>query len=235
MTAAGNEQDSNDDEDLHQVARAEVARISAIAGLPVPGVIVVPALGPGSPAANARFRTPRGVPTIKVTETAVRELPADALEFLLAHELGHYANDAWWTRRARLYGLGIGLGAIMFFGGLIMAATADISGFGPTPAAGWVTMGIGAIITVRGFFGFFAFNRAEEIRADLFSAHQQGQSAGAESLFAAWDDDKPEKHRSRLGRRLCLLGRTHPYRATRLAAIRAELATDDPQDTRRTR
>lgn len=221
MTTTDNEQSSRGEEGLHRVARAHMARVSTAAGLPEPAVLLVPTLGSGSPAANAKFTTLRGVPTIKITEAAVRDLPSSALEFLLAHEFWHSANNSWWRRRVWLYVLGIGLGVILLLGGIIMGATAE--SFNTSPAAGYITSGFGAIITVRGFFGYFADSRAEEIRADLFAARHHGHPEGAESLFAAWDDDKPEAELSSAGRRWRLRVRTHPYRATRLDAIRTDL------------
>ena len=217
-------------DDLLQDARAIVGRASAQAGLPTPAVKLAPRVDkPGAPKANAEYQVIHGVPTIKITETALRELPSNALESLVTHELGHLADETWWKQKRRQYLAGLSFAALLLFAGLIAAATANTSNADMT--SGWAAMASGVTVAFAAYLIFQANKRAGEVRADRFAARQHGNLSSAQALFAAWDREAPEPtHR----RGLRLLFRSHPYRATRLEAIEAELNRQDPPATRRT-
>lgn len=218
-------------ESLLREAREIVGRVAAQASLPTPEVALArPVDKLRSPRANARFKTLHGVPTIKVTEAALRELPYGVLEFLLTHELGHLASEEWWTQRFRRFAAGFALGALLMFGGITAGGIAQ-SASTNTIAAG-VTTAIGAVIAAGSWLLLRANSRTDELRADAFAACQHGNLSSAHGLFEVWDRQAPEREWSR-GLRLPLRG--HPYRATRLEAIEAEISRQDPSATRRTR
>lgn len=76
-------------------ARASLARLASLAGMPVPALRVVP-----SEQANAFVVDDVDHPvTVLVTEAALAELPGEELEAVLAHELFHVAHGD--TRLAR--------------------------------------------------------------------------------------------------------------------------------------
>lgn len=205
--------------DLLGEARVIVERVAAQAGLPSPAVELAPTVDkPGAPRANAHCQVIRGVPTIKITEVALRELPSDILESLVTHELGHLADETWWKQKRRQYLAGLSFAALLLFAGLIAAATADTSDADMTPGA--VTMGCGAIVASTAYLIFRANSRTSELRADRFVARQHGNLSSSQALFAVWDREAPEPTQHR---RLRLLFRSHPYQAIRLTAIEAEI------------
>jgi Zn-dependent protease with chaperone function len=224
MTTPQDRQATSGGDALLQLARTQVAALSVHADLPTPLVILVPSIGgPGSPWANAKFVSPRGVTTIKVTHAAMRELPPDALDFLLTHELGHYADASWWARRARVHGVMASVVGVLIFAGLVIAAVADTSG--TSTLHGWIIFWTGLIVIAAVFLVRLADSRVGERRADVFAARQLGNLVGARELFAVWDRDTPEPEK---GRRLTLLKRSHPYHSTRLETMQVELNRNDP-------
>ena len=206
------------DDDLLQIARNQVARISTAAGLVTPVVVLVDSIeGKGSPRANAKFTTPDGVPTITVTKAAVRKLPFDVLEVLLGHELGHHADESWWRRKRRQYLTGWGMAGLLLIGGVLAGAIADSNDASWIP--GLAVAGVGGIVYFRSFFVFRRNQRVGEVRADVFAARQHTQVDSARALFAVWESERPESPQCR---HLRLPFRSHPYRATRLKNFEAE-------------
>ncbi|MUK02542.1 M48 family metalloprotease [Vibrio cholerae] len=217
-------------DDLLQEARAIVGRVTAQASLPTPVVALAPRVGkPSASRANAEYKAIRGVPTITITETAMRELPSDPLEFLLTHELGHLADEAWWKRKTHQFLAGMGFAALLAIGGVVVGRITENSGVGYAP--GLAIFAISLIVAGALCLTYLANSRTHELRADLFAARQHGHLSSAQALFGAWDRDAPEPTQHR---RLRIPFRTHPYRATRLEAIEAELTRQDPPATRRT-
>ncbi|MEG9250089.1 M48 family metalloprotease [Arthrobacter sp. Soc17.1.1.1] len=217
-------------DDLLQEARAIVERAAEQAGLPTPAVtFAAPIDKPGAPRANAEYKVIRGVPMIKVTEAALRELPSDLLRFLLLHEVGHFADEAWWKRNTRQFLAGMGFAVLLALGGVVVGPIGENFGAGYAPG-----LAIFAVsLIVAGALGliYLANSRTNELRADRFAGRQHGNLLSARDLFEVWDREAPERV---WGRGLLLLVRSHPYRATRLEAIEAELNRQDPPATRRT-
>ncbi|MBG6185276.1 Zn-dependent protease with chaperone function [Arthrobacter sp. CAN_A214] len=183
--------DRTADDALLQEARAIVGRVTAQVGLPTPVVALAPSVGkPGAPRANAEYKAIRGVPTIKITESAMRELPFDVLRFLLTHELGHFANEAWWKRKTRQFMAGMGFAALLLLGGVVVGLIAESSGAGVFP--GLAIAAVSLIVAIASPFTYLANSRTHELRADLFAARQHGNLSSARALFAAWDRDAPE-------------------------------------------
>jgi Zn-dependent protease with chaperone function len=217
-------------DNLLQEARAIVRRAAEQAGLPTPAVALAPSVGkPGAPRANAEYKAILGVPTITVATSAMQELPPDPLELLLTHELGHLADEAWWKRKTRQFLTGMGFAVLLALGGMVVGPIGENAGAGYAPGLAIFTVSL----IVAGALGltYRAKSRTNELRADRFAARQHGKLSSAQALFAAWDRDCPEPTQHR---RLRLPLRTHPYRATRLTAIEAELARQKPPATRRT-
>lgn len=215
---------------LLQEACAIVGRVAAQAGLPTPAVALALSVGkPGAPRANAEYKAILGVPTITVATSAMQELPPDPLGFLLTHELGHLADEAWWKRKTRQFLAGMAFAALLAIGGVVVGPIGENSGAGYAP--GLAMFAVSLIVAGALSLTYLANSRTHELRADLFAARQHGDLSSARALFAAWDREAPERE---WGRGLLLPIRTHPYRSTRLTAIEAELNRQDPPATRRT-
>jgi hypothetical protein len=207
-------------DELQNTARIQVARISGQEGLQVPEVSIVRSVGPGPFRADAHFATPKGVPTIEVTERAVRELSAQGLAFLLAHGLGHLADPAWYVRRTRGLVAVFSLAGVLMFGGVLAAVLAGYFNASPSGGAAAVVTGVvtfGAWLLLAG-----AVSRAAELRADLFALRHDPELTGAREVFDSWEADKPDPTGPMtLRRHVALLFRTRPYRSTRLQTMQA--------------
>lgn len=215
-----------DDQELLQTVRAHVRRISIRTGLPELRITLVDHLSSGKDSVNARVRTSNGEPGIDVTRRAARELCPDALEALLFHEFGH-ASDT--TSKATFKVVRARLLAAYLAGSILILAVVTSwpfivivkqapFWFHPLQFAGVVVAGAAGLI-------WQALKRSEERRADTFAITHLGRIDGAESLFAAWAVDQPEKIPStRFWQAIKLLGRGHPYDHTRLTSMRAVLA-----------
>ncbi|WP_159620474.1 M48 family metalloprotease [Arthrobacter zhaoguopingii] len=210
-------------DELQEAARIQVARISGEEGLQVPEVSIVQSVEPGALRADAHFTTPKGVPTIEVTERAIRELSLEGRTFLLAHELGHLADAAWSARRTRVLVAVFSLAGVLMLGGFLAAVLAgyfNASSFGgvATLVIGLVTLGVWLLMAC-------AMSREGKMRADVFALRHDPELTGARELFDSWEADKPEATGPMsLTRRVSFLFRTRPYRSTRLQTMQAALS-----------
>jgi Zn-dependent protease with chaperone function len=210
-------------DELQKAAGVHVARISGEEGLQVPEVTIVRSVEPGHFRADARFAMRKGVPTIEVTERAMRELSLEGLAFLLAHELGHLADAAWHVRRTRVLAAVFSLAGVLMLGGFLAAALAgyfNASSFGGVAAVviGVVTLGVWLLMAC-------AVSREGKMRADMFALRHDPELAGAREVFDSWEAGTPEATGPMtLTRRVSFLIRTRPYRSTRLRTMQAALS-----------
>jgi Zn-dependent protease with chaperone function len=210
-------------DELQKAARSQVARISGEEGLQVPGVSIVRSVGPGPFRADAHFATRKGVPTIEVTERAIRELSAGGLAFLLAHELGHLADAAQFARRTRVLVAVFSLAGALIFGGFLAAALAGY--FHASPLGGVTALVIGVATLGVWLLMACAMSREGEMRADMFALRHDPELTGAHEVFDSWEADKPDPTGPMtLTRRVSFLFRTRPYPSTRLRAMHAALS-----------
>ncbi len=213
-------------DELQKAARIQVARISGEEGLQMPEVTIVRSVEPGPFRAGAHFATPKGVPTIEVTERAMRELSLEGLTFLLAHELGHLADAAWWARRTRVLVAVFSLAGVLMFGGFLAAVLAGY--FNASSLGGVVTLVIGLVTLGVWLLLVGAISRAGEVRADMFALRHDLKLTGARNVFDSWEADKPEATGPvTLTRRVSFLFRTRAYRSTRLRIMQAALARNN--------
>ncbi|MBJ2122535.1 M48 family metalloprotease [Arthrobacter sp. MSA 4-2] len=207
-------------DELQKAVRKHVARISGEEGLQVPEVSIVRSVGPGPSRADAYFAMPQGVPTIEVTERALRELSVEGLTFLLAHELGHLADAAWCARRTRVLVAVFSLAGVLMLGGFLAGALAgyfNASSLGGVAAlvTGVVTLGVWLLMVG-------AMSREGEVRADMFALRHDPELIGARTVFDSWGADKPDPSGPMtLRRRVSYLFRTRPDRSTRLRTMQA--------------
>ena len=210
-------------DELQRAARIHVSRISGEEGLQVPGVSIVRSVGPGPSRADAYFATRKGVPTIEVTERALRELSLEGLTFLLAHELGHLADAAQFARRTRLLVAVFSLAGVLMLGGFLTAALAGY--FNASSYGGFAALVIGLVTLGVWLLKACAMSREGEMRADMFALRHDPELTGAREVFDSWEVDKPEATGPMtLTRRVSFLFRTRPYRSTRLRAMQAALS-----------
>lgn len=208
------------DAELRRTVGAHVARISAETGLREPAINLVRSLGSGKPSINAQFRTPKGVPTIKITWRAVQELSHDGLRFLLTHEFGHLANVRfrrwhWWWSAIYL------IGALIAIGGLVELFTSITTG---NTGQGLSVVWLGLFVALGGLLASRAHSRIDERRADNFAVRAIGDLLGARAFFTVLEEDKPEKLPSAgLARNTVLLWRSHPYHYMRLHCMQEVL------------
>ncbi len=213
-------------DELQEAAHIHVARISGEEGLQVPGVTVVRSVEPGQFRANAHFATRKGVPTIEVTERAMRELSIEGLAFLLAHELGYLADAAWCVRRTRGLVAVFSLAGVLMLGGFLAAALAGY--FNASSFGGVITLVIGLVTFGAWLLMACAMSRAGEVRADLFAIRHDPELTGARESFDWWDADEPEATGPMtLTRRVSYLFRTRPYRSMRLRTMQAALSRNN--------
>ncbi len=207
-------------DELQKAARIHVARISGEEGLQMPEVTIVRSVEPGPSRADARIATPKGGPTIEVTERAMRELSLEALTFLLAHELGHLADAAWCARRTRVLVAVFSLAGVLMFGGFLAAVLAGY--FNASSLGGVLTLVIGLVTFGVWLLMACAMSRTGEVRADMFALRHDPELTGARNVFDSWEADKPDPTGPiTLTRRVSFLFRTRPNRSTRLQTMQA--------------
>jgi hypothetical protein len=217
---------------LQKAARIHVARISGEECLQVPGITIVRSVEPGSFRADAHFATSKGVPTIEVTERAMRELSIEGLAFLLAHELGHLADAAWYARRTCVLVAVFSLAGVLMFGGFLAAALAGY--FNASSYGGVAALVIGLVMLAVWLLMACAMSRAAEVRADMFAIRHDPELTGTREVFDSWEADKPDPTGPMtLRRRVAFLFRPRPYRSTRLRTMQAALSktTEDQEQT----
>jgi heat shock protein HtpX len=151
-----------DSPDLYQM----VQRLSERAGLPMPGVYIVP-----NPGANA-FATGRDPQhaAVAVTEGIMRILPADELEAVIAHELSHVSNRDTLTQAVAA----TVAGAISFLAQMAMwfgGSYRDEEGNGPNPVALLLTM---ILAPIAATVIQLAISRTREYGADAGAARLTG-------------------------------------------------------------
>lgn len=179
-------------DDLLQEALAIVRRAAEQAGLPTPAVALAPSVGkPGAPRANAEYKAILGVPTITVATAAMQELPPDPLEVLLTHELGHFADEAWWKRKTRQFLAGMGFAVLLAIGGVVVGPIGENSGAGYAP--GLAIFAVSLLIAGALGLTYLANSRTSELRADRFAARHHGNLSSAHDLFKVWDREAPER------------------------------------------
>ena len=219
------------DDALQQRAETAMAVVAQLANVAAPATDVVAVLG--SPAggpergvgdgglAVTRFRG--GRPTVVFAQAALTGLSPAAVRSLAAHELAHVlrrARSSTMARYAWLLGyLGLVLAGLALTGSAL-AATPQLAG----PAT------LATMAAAVAFLGIqVAFDRREEIAADLFAIDLTRDLDAATELMRFYEDNlaRPLPARS-LGHAWALLDRrclaTHPEPQARLAAMRRHLA-----------
>lgn len=211
----GPEQAEHHDE-LLQTVRDQVVIISVRTGLREPEVDLVRLFKLRRPTINAHFWMPSGVPTITITERAVRELSHDALRFMLTHEFGHFAHWDFRQRGWRRYvGISVLGASILVIGFVLLIGSISSGDFG----LGQRVFGTGALIAVGGFLALRAHCRVDEYKVDDYAARQTDDLPAAREFFTALEKDRPP---SRLGR-VTRMWDDHPPLRDRLEAVQRTL------------
>jgi Zn-dependent protease with chaperone function len=224
------------DEVLQAQAAAAMATVAAAAHVAPPATDVVAYLGtptgddarPAGDGGLAVTRFRAGHPaTVVFAQAALTGLSRSALQSLAAHELGHVVRRERTSAAAR-YGWLAGYLALMLAGGGLtvtaLLATPQLAG----PALLATTSAAVAFLALQ-----VAFDRREEIAADLFAVDLTHDLEAAAELMGFYEENvaKPLPA-GRLGRPWAQLERrwfaTHPDPRSRLAAMRRHLV--DQQD-----
>lgn len=219
------------DERLQARAAAAMAAVAALANVAPPAADVVAYLGtptgddarPAGDGGLAVTRFRAGHPaTVVFAQAALTGLSRPALQSLAAHELGHVVRRERSSAAAR-YGWLAGYLALMLAGGglTVTALLAAPQLAGPAMLA--------TMSAAVAFLGLqVAFDRREEIAADLFAVDLTRDLEAAAELMGFYEENvaKPTPAGG-LGRAWAHLERrwfaTHPTPRVRLAAMRRHL------------
>lgn len=221
---------------LDHRAVTRLTRLCADTGLPVPQVRVLPLLGRPHPSwsgllghlgcAETRHLYRRR-PRIHLSAHAVVDLSDQALDHLLAHELGHVARHRqlgphlahWLWLYGYLLLTAMGLAAIGWTNFYLPAGS--VSSWGDVGVLLAVLVALTAYMALR-----TASMRAEETGADLFAVRLLDTSDGAREVAEYTDIHMPEpsvRGVRHLLRPVTRLLASHPPRERRLAVMESHL------------
>lgn len=219
------------DEGLQDKAAAAMAAAAALANVAPPATDVVAYLGTPTgddarPAGDGglavtRFRS--GHPaTVVFAQAALTGLSPTALQSLAAHELGHVVRREHSSAAAR-YGWLVGYLALMLAGGGLTATALLAAPQMAGPAMLATTSAALAFLGLQ-----VAFDRREEIAADLFAVDLTRDLEAAAELMSFYEENVTKPPTSGgLGRAWAQFERrwfaTHPAPQARLAAMRRHL------------
>lgn len=222
------------DDALQQRAATAMASVAQLANVPAPATDVLAILGAPTSAperevgdeglAVTRFRA--GRPTVVFAQAALTGLSPAAVQSLAAHELAHVLRRAHSSTTAH-YAWLLGY-LVLVLAGLSLTITALVAA--PQLAGPAMLATMAAAVAFLGLQ--VAFDRREEIAADLFAIDLTGDLDAASELMLFYENNLARPLPARgLGRAWALLERrwfaTHPEPQARLAAMRRHL-TDHP-------
>ncbi|GAA0978950.1 Protease HtpX [Nocardioides aquaticus] len=229
---AKDDDDPGDIDGLRQLAATAMAAVASRASVAAPAVDVVAVLG--APLANSggpvtgdgglavtRFRVGRP-PTVVFATPALTGLSPAAVHSLAAHELAHVIRREHGSAAGRYVWL-VGYLVLMVAG-----AGLSVTALATSPQLGGLAL-MATLATAVMFLGLqVAFDRREEIAADLFAAELTHDLEAAAELMRFLDeyvtrpllDGRSARAVTRLDRRWFA---THPPATARLAAMRSHL------------
>lgn len=225
--------DRDDIDDLRQLATTAMTAVASSAGVTAPAVDVVAVLGvpianSGEPVAGdgglavTRFRVGRP-PTVVFASAALTGLSPAAVRSLAAHELAHVIRRERSSPAARFAWLG---GYLLL---MVAGASVSVIGLAMSPQLGGLAL-MATLATAVAFLALqVAFDRREEIAADLFAVELTLDLDAAAELMRFLDEHVTRPlPAGRFARAVTCLERrwfaTHPPALARLAAMRRRLA-----------
>lgn len=221
--------------------RAEqcTSRLARAAGVKPPPVVAVPVLGNGRghqgrlDGALAITESRDGEPTIYIAQAAAEALPDTALDYLLAHELGHVV--AW---RRPTYRSSLRIKELLMFGPgataallAVAEAIAVATSTATVPRSALILFAAWPVLLVLGQMGRMAVQRREELAADRWAGQLLGTVVGLEACAQWTAQHAAPRRRQHLGE--WLLTGTHPKYSTRLAAMRKVVSGGPPHSAPR--
>ncbi|WP_341925154.1 M48 family metalloprotease [Nocardioides psychrotolerans] len=227
--------DPGDIDGLRQLAAAAMTAVASRASVAAPAVDVVTVLGvplanSGGPVtgdgglAVTRFRVGHA-PTVVFATAALTGLSPAAVHSLAAHELAHVIRRERSSAAGRYAWLA---GYLVLMG---TGASLGVTALGTSPQLGGLAL-TATLATAVALLGLqVAFDRREEIAADLFAVELTHDLAAAAELMRFLDehvtrplpDGRPARGLARLERRWLA---AHPPAPARLAAMRRHLAEE---------
>lgn len=208
-----------------RLVRGETQRVCAAVGFsPPPAVHIVAGLRSTRDNATAEVRAlkRRRDYEINMPLRVVESCSADALRWLVAHEVGHVITRSTSQERFRSATLILALvAALLCLGTTVAGAAADLSG-GVDEWNFWRVVTMGLFLVSLGVVS--SLRRADERRADVFAAVYLGQVKGAEEYFAFTSNAHIKPSRTDTLTRLILWPlRSHPSHRERLKLMRQHL------------
>lgn len=152
----------------------------------------------------------------------VQGCPADALRWLVAHEVGHTAIRNKFQERLKVTALGVALVlALLCLATTAAGAVAELSGGSDQWGyLRWLPL-VGFLLVLM---GISALRRADERRADAFAVAYLGEVRGAEQYFAFTDAAGHGTSSDKLFRTVLWPIRTHPSHSERLRFMSKRLS-----------
>ena len=205
--------------------QTETRRVSDWAGITSPKVTIVAGLRGTGDDSTADIR-PLGCGhgygyEINMPLRVVQGCSPAALQWLVAHEVGHAAARNTVQKRLRIAALALALvSALLSLLTTVGGAVAELSG-GSDP---WMLVRMAAL----GFFllmllGISALRRHDELNADAFAVAYLGDVQGAEQYFSFVEDSRQPNGAHRFVRTFLRPLRSHPAHHERLQFMRAQI------------
>lgn len=215
---------------VRDAVQAVIEDVCARGDHPVPALRIVDKLRSGATnTAQASIKGKNG--SIRVPASLalfmIQSMSRDALEHLMAHELGHIVHRRSRWARARSW-LIAGMFTLLI-ASLVTPVLAALSGDQWLPLM-TVPLLIAGFTTIPAWH--FA-NREHESECDVFAVRLQGHLNGAAELMHDYERRRRERGQARPGWLLRLVA-THPDPMRRLSIMRDALAATSTQDGRRT-
>lgn len=200
-----------------KLVRFETQQVCASAGIDLPVIRIVASLGSSRDNLTADMRALKRQYGYEMNMplTVVENCPPAGLRWLVAHEVGHAATRNTSQEHFRIAALTTTLiSALLCLGTTVAGAVADLSGNADDWSfLRWISMGVLVLAVV--WLGFL--RRADERRADIFTAVYLGEVRGAKEYFAFTNSARQASSRAERFFRMTLWPlRSHPSQPDRL-------------------